>query len=76
MKSNILSFNTTKKIIDDFTKRYFQYQDESNFNNKYIYKQFIFDKTKITFYTNKKNEYKCVIQGNNLENFIKQFSKE
>ncbi|MDE5651554.1 MAG: hypothetical protein K2H80_00595, partial [Ureaplasma sp.] len=76
MKSNVLSFNTSKKIIDDFEKRYFKYQNESNFDNKDIYKQFIFKKITLTFYTNLNNEYKCVVQGKDLENFIIQFGSE
>lgn len=76
MNSNILSFPTTEKIIRDFEKRYEQYQKKSNFNNQYIYSQFIFGNITLTFYVNSKNEYKCVIQGNDLDNFINKYAKD
>lgn len=76
MNSNILSFKTTEKIAKDFGTRYSQYQTKSTFSNQYIYNQLIIDKISITFYKSKNNEYKCVIQGNDVDTFINKYAKD
>lgn len=76
MNSNILSFKTTKKKIKDFEKRYYQYQNKSNFTNQYIHSQYVFNDGSITFYINKNSEYKCVVQAKEIKSFINKYKKE